>query len=101
MTLAADSIIQIPSRVSREHFPQVPLTTSSNTSALGCETFQRELQAVLASFSKNDVIVYFDIKIMSTSFEKHLSLVQKVLNTLAEHGIEIKTSKSQWFTQSV
>ena len=64
--------------------------------------FQRELQAVLSSFSSKKVIIYIDdILIMEDSFEKHLALVQKVLGTLIQHGIKIKPQKCHWFQDQV
>ena len=38
---------------------------------------------------------------MEDTFEAHLDLVRKVLTTLANHGIKLKPSKCQWFSQEV
>lgn len=65
-------------------------------------TFQREIQAVLKSFPSNKVIAYIDdILIMGESFEEHLSLVGKVLQTLQSHCIKVKPSKCEWFQSQV
>lgn len=64
--------------------------------------FQREIQAVLREFPWRKVVVYIDdILILGDSFEEHLNLVQRVLTTLARHGIKIKPAKCQWFSSSV
>ena len=64
--------------------------------------FQREIQAVLHSFPSNKVIVYIDdILILGSSWEEHLDLVGKVLQTLENYGIKIKASKCQWFREEV
>jgi hypothetical protein len=64
--------------------------------------FQREIQAVLGSFSSNKVIAHIvDILVMSSTFEEHLSLVFKVLKTLENYNIKIKLSKCDWFASQV
>ena len=64
--------------------------------------FQREMQAVLSGFSWKKVLVYIDdILIVEDSFEKHLDLVKKVLNTLSRHGVKIKPAKCSWFQSEV
>ena len=64
--------------------------------------FQREIQCMLSEFPKENIIIYFDdILIMEDTFEAHIELVRKVLNTLAGHGVKIKSSKCQWFSQQV
>ena len=64
--------------------------------------FQREMQAVLSGFSWKKVLVYIDdILIVEDSFEKHLDLVKKVLNTLNSHGVKIKPAKCSWFQSEV
>ena len=65
-------------------------------------TFQREIQSVLNSFPSNKVVAYLDdILIMSHSFEEHLELVSKVLNTLNSYGIKLKLSKCKWFSPEI
>ena len=64
--------------------------------------FQREIQAVLSAFPSNKVIAYLDdILIMGTSFEEHLSLVSKVLQTLESYSIKVKLNKCAWFQSEV
>ena len=64
--------------------------------------FQKTMQHVLSPLSSNKVIIYIDdILIMSESFEEHLSLVQKILNTLANYHIKIKVKKCEFFKTSV
>ena len=64
--------------------------------------FQREMQAVLSGFSWKKVLVYIDdILIVEDSFEKHLDLVKKVLDTLNRHGVKIKPAKCSWFQSQV
>ena len=64
--------------------------------------FQREIQAVLSSFPSNKVVAYIDdILIMSATFEEHVSLVSKVLQTLENYHIKIKASKCEWFQSEV
>ena len=64
--------------------------------------FQREMQQVLKEFHEKQVLVYIDdILIMSSSFEEHLSLVGKVLETLRRYSIKIKPSKCHWFKSEV
>jgi hypothetical protein len=64
--------------------------------------FQREIQAVLSSFPSNRVIVYIDdILIMGCTFDEHLDLVSKVLQTLQTYNIKIKPSKCEWFKAEV
>ena len=59
--------------------------------------FQRGMQDVLKRFPWKKVIVYVDdILIMETSFDRHISLVEKVLHTLEEHGMKIKPEKCEW-----
>ena len=64
--------------------------------------FQREIQAVLSAFPSNKVIAYIDdILIMSSSFDEHLDLVSKVLQTLEDYNLKIKASKCKWFQSEV
>lgn len=64
--------------------------------------FQREIQAVLSSFPSNKVIAYIDdILIMSHTFDEHLQLVVKVLQTLLDYNIKIKPVKCEWFKSQV
>ena len=64
--------------------------------------FQREMQEVLREFHERQVVVYIDdILIMSASFEEHLQLVGRVLETLRRYSIKIKPSKCHWFQEEV
>ena len=64
--------------------------------------FQREIQAVLSSFPSNKLVVYIDdILIMGNSFEEHLSLVRKVLQTLNNYSLKINPSKCKFFVSEV
>ena len=64
--------------------------------------FQREIQAVLSAFPSNKVIAYIDdILIMSSTFQEHVDLVSKVLQTLQNFNIKLKTSKCEWFRSEV
>ena len=64
--------------------------------------FQRLIQEVLRELPRKKVVVFIDdILIMSSSFEEHLELVGRVLETLGSHGIKIKPSKCQWFADEV
>jgi hypothetical protein len=60
--------------------------------------FQREMQQILSGFPWRKVIVYIDnVLIMGTTFEEHLELVTKVLDTLLQHGVKVKASKCRFF----
>ena len=60
--------------------------------------FQRAMQQVLVAFPRQQVIVYLDdVLIMSRSFEEHIILVGKVLQTLQSYGVKIKPIKCKWF----
>lgn len=64
--------------------------------------FQKNMQSILEDFCFRNVIVYIDdVLIMSKTFEEHVKLVGKVLHTLADHGIKIKTSKCNFFKENV
>ena len=64
--------------------------------------FQRELQSILSRFPWQQVLVYIDdILILGRTFQEHLELVDKVLSTLAEHGLKVKLSKCQFFCHQV
>ena len=64
--------------------------------------FQREMQRILQEFPKARVIVYIDdILILGSSFEEHLTLVNKILTVLQEHGLKIKLSKCSWVQPEV
>ena len=65
-------------------------------------TFQREVQAVLSAIPSSKIIVYIDdILILGKSFEEHLMLVTKVLDTLRSYNIKVKSSKCEWFAKEV
>ena len=64
--------------------------------------FQKALQQILFPFNSNNIIIYIDdILILSETFEQHLSLVQKVLNTLHGNGLKIKVKKCEFFRDEV
>lgn len=64
--------------------------------------FQREIQSVLSSLPSHKVIVYIDdILIMGSSFNEHLSLLSKVLETLSKYNIKLKLSKCDFFRSEV
>ena len=64
--------------------------------------FQRAMQVVLNKFPRGNVIVYIDdVLVMSGTFEEHLVLVSKVLATLEQHGVKVKTEKCKWFEREV
>ena len=64
--------------------------------------FQREMQTVLREFDRKQVVIYIDdVLMMSTTFEDHLLLVEKVLATLSNAGMKIKLNKCQWFNSEV
>lgn len=68
----------------------------------GPSAFQRSMTEILHEFSRKKVVVYVDdILIMETSFEKHLTLVAQVLNTLGKHNLKIRPDKCEWFKHSV
>ena len=64
--------------------------------------FQRTLQEILSNFSSKKVIIYIDdILIITQSFEEHITLLEKVLNTLVENGIKIKVTKCEFLKEEV
>ena len=64
--------------------------------------FQKHMQEILSDFNHRKVIVYIDdILILSNTFEEHLDLVEKVLNSLMLHGIKIKVAKCEFFQEQV
>ena len=64
--------------------------------------FQRKIQAVLSAFPSNKVIAYIDdILIMGSSFEEHLSLVHKVLQTLENYKFKVKSDKCDFFRTEI
>ena len=64
--------------------------------------FQREMQSVLREFDTKNVVVFIDdVLIASRTFEEHLTLVSRVMNTLSRYGIKIKLSKCCWFREEV
>lgn len=64
--------------------------------------FQREMQSILSDFPWRKVIVYIDdVLILGESFEEHLLLVEKVMETLAAHGCKVNLKKCQWFCEEV
>lgn len=65
-------------------------------------SFQREMQAVLREFPWSKVVIYIDdILIMEETYEKHMQLLGKVLQTLENHGMKIKAEKCEWVKTSV
>lgn len=64
--------------------------------------FQREMQRVLAGLPVAKVLVYIDdILVLGSSFEEHVSLVQRVFQTLEKHGLKIKVEKCNFFQEKV
>ena len=64
--------------------------------------FQRTLQEVLSKFSSKNVIIYIDdILIITETFEQHLELLEKVMTTLAQNGIKLKVTKSEFLKEKV
>lgn len=64
--------------------------------------FQKNMQKIISQYCFNNVLVYIDdILIMSETFQEHLTLVDKVLVTLKNHGIKIKVSKCEFFQSEV
>ena len=64
--------------------------------------FQRNMQEILADFGFRNIVIYIDdILIFNRTFDEHVSLVGKVLKTLANHGIKVKMSKCEFFRQEV
>ena len=64
--------------------------------------FQREMQAILKSFNRNQVVVYIDdILIMAPDFSQHVELVGQVLETLSSHNIKVNARKCSFFQSEV
>jgi len=64
--------------------------------------FQRSMQQILSDFPNKNVIVYIDdILVMTKTFDEHLILVRKILTTLKNNGIKIKTAKCEFFQSEV
>ena len=64
--------------------------------------FQREMQAIFASFSRQQLVVYLDdLLLMESSFSGHLQLVDAVLSALEVHGITLNAEKCHWFQPEV
>ena len=60
------------------------------------------MMEILARFDHQKVIIYIDdILILSSSFEEHVALVTKVLNTLQINGIKINMRKCSFFADQV
>ena len=64
--------------------------------------FQREMQAIFAGFSRQQLVVYLDdLLLMESSFSGHLRLVDAVLSALEAHGITLNAAKCSWFQPEV
>ena len=64
--------------------------------------FQKGMMEILAGFDHRKVIIYIDdVLILSSSFEEHVELVSKVLNTLNANGIKISVKKCDFFSDRV
>ena len=64
--------------------------------------FQKTMQQILSPLMQENIVIYIDdILIMSDTFEKHLALVSKVLNTLYSNNMKIKVSKCEFFQSKV
>ena len=60
------------------------------------------MQKILSDYCfKNVTDDIDDILIMSETFDKHITSVKKVLNTLRNNGIKIKASKCEFFKPNV
>jgi hypothetical protein len=60
------------------------------------------MQNVLSDFPWRKVIVYIDdVLIMSETFEEHLELVGKVIETLSSCGVTLNAKKCKWFCKEV
>ena len=64
--------------------------------------FQREMQTVLQSFSRRNLVIYLDdLLLMERSFESHLQLVDDVLTALESQGMKLNPKKCVWFQPEV
>ena len=64
--------------------------------------FQREMQEVLREFESSQVVVYIDdILILGRNYAEHLSLVDRVLQTLEHYGMKVKPEKCSWVKTEV
>ena len=64
--------------------------------------FQRGMQQLLSDFSNRNVIICIDdILVMTETFDDHLQLLQRLLLTLADNGVKIKTDKCKFFQNEV
>ena len=64
--------------------------------------FQKQMTEILTGFDHRKVIVYIDdILILSSTFEEHMIMVEKVMNTLLAYGVKINTKKCEFFTERV
>uniref|UniRef100_A0A6A7FN12 RNA-directed DNA polymerase n=1 Tax=Hirondellea gigas TaxID=1518452 RepID=A0A6A7FN12_9CRUS len=64
--------------------------------------FQKTMQQILSPHITSNIIIYIDdILIMTETYEEHLSLVSKVLQTLSTNGIKIKVKKCEFFQSQV
>ena len=53
--------------------------------------FQRTMQQILSPLGSKNIIIYIDdILIRAETFEGHLILLKKVINTIVKHNIKIK-----------
>jgi hypothetical protein len=60
------------------------------------------MQNILSDFPWRKVIVYIDyVLIMAETFEEHMDLVQKVIQTLTSCGVTLNLKKCTWFSQKV
>ena len=83
----------------RNHFQFKRLAFGLRNSGI---QFQKSMQQILAQLSSHNIIIYIDdILIMTTTYEEHIKLVQKVLLMLSKHNIKIKVKKCKFFQQSV
>ena len=65
-------------------------------------SFQRTMQYILSGFPWSKVIVYIDdILILGDSFDEHLELCRKVLNSLTQYGVKLNLTKCRWFCEEV
>lgn len=68
----------------------------------GPATFQRGMRMALAHIPWNEVMVYLDdVLIISNTFDKHLEILNKVLEAFQETGFKIKPAKTYLLRKQV
>ncbi|MEL7520029.1 MAG: RNase H-like domain-containing protein [Cyanobacteria bacterium J06553_1] len=65
-------------------------------------TFQRLMNAILAGFPVDRVMVYLDdVLVIGRTFDEHLETLDQVLECLKGHGLKVNPNKCQLFQHSV